>query len=93
MRVGAGLVLITYAEPVAYSFTGFFSPVDNLPTFNSFKAGSAVPVKFSLAGDQGLGIVAADYPKSETIACNSTAPVDGIEETSTPGTATCSTTR
>ena len=67
--------------------------MDNLPTFNSIKAGSAVPVKFSLAGDQGLGIVAADYPKSETIACNSTAPVDGIEETSTPGTATCSTTR
>src|SRR4029077_15737831 len=33
-----------------YSFTGFFPPVNNQPTLNVLKAGSAVPVKFSLNG-------------------------------------------
>jgi hypothetical protein len=36
-----------------YNFSGFFQPVDNLPTLNIAKAGSAIPVKFSLGGDQG----------------------------------------
>jgi hypothetical protein len=65
---------------VIYNFTGFFPPVDNLPTFNEVKAGSAVPVRFSLSGDRGLGIFATGYPKSEVITCDSTSPVDGIEE-------------
>ena len=68
-----------------YDFTGFFQPVDNLPVFNTVKAGQAVPVKFSLNGDQGLNIFAAGYPKSEVLACNSTDPVDGVEETVTAG--------
>src|SRR5438445_3582384 len=42
----------------SYSFSGFFAPVDNPPTFNRVKAGTAVPVKFSLGGDQGLNIFA-----------------------------------
>ena len=66
-----------------YAFSGFFQPVDNLPTLNSVKAGQAIPVKFSLGGDQGLNIFAAGYPKSQTIACDTTAPVDGIEVTVT----------
>jgi predicted extracellular nuclease len=70
---------------LSYNFAGFFQPVDNLPTVNTVKAGQAVPIKFSLNGDQGLNIFAAGYPKSEMIACNSTAPVDGIEETVTAG--------
>jgi hypothetical protein len=82
---GDGLVTITYAQPVGYSFTGFFSPVDNPPTFNTVKAGASVPVKFSLAGDQGLGILAAGFPASQRIACDSHAPLDAIEETSTAG--------
>jgi hypothetical protein len=68
-----------------YTFSGFFQPVDNLPTLNSVKAGSAVPVKFSLGGNFGLAIFAADYPKSQPIPCDSTALVDGIEETVTAG--------
>jgi VCBS repeat-containing protein len=80
----ATVTITVTPAPVVFSFTGFFSPVDNLPTLNSSKAGSAVPVKFSLAGDQGLNIFAATYPKSEKIACDSNAPVDGIEETATP---------
>lgn len=70
---------------VIYDWAGFFRPVDNLPTLNSVKAGSAVPVKFSLGGDQGLDIMAAGYPKSEVILCDSTAQVDGIEQTVTAG--------
>jgi hypothetical protein len=72
-------------EPPAYSFGGFKQPVDSLPTVNQMKAGGAVPVKFSLAGNQGLGIFADGYPKSQSIACNSTASVDGIEETVSAG--------
>jgi hypothetical protein len=62
-------------------FNGFFAPVDNLPTLNTAKAGSAIPVKFSLGGDQGLDIFETGYPRSQLIACDSVAPVDGIEET------------
>jgi hypothetical protein len=72
-------------EPLVYSFGGFKQPVDSLPTVNQMKAGGAVPVKFSLAGNQGLDIFADGYPKSQTIACNSTAAVDGIEETVSAG--------
>jgi len=71
--------------PAIYDFSGFFQPVDNLPTLNMVKAGQAIPVKFSLNGDQGLDIFAAGYPKSQSIACDSTTGVDGIEETVTAG--------
>jgi hypothetical protein len=75
---------------VLYNFNGFFQPVDNLPVFNSVKAGQAIPVKFSLNGNHGLSIFAAGYPKSETIACSSTNPVDGVEETVTAGSSSLS---
>lgn len=70
---------------VVYIFTGFSSPVDNLPTLNLVNAGRAIPVKFGLGGDQGLNIFAAGYPKSEQVTCSSTAPVDGVETTLTAG--------
>src|SRR5205814_1333048 len=68
-----------------YAWAGFFQPIDNLPTLNSIKAGSAVPVKFSLGGNQGLNIFAAGYPKSQTVACASGAPTDDVEQTVTAG--------
>jgi Tol biopolymer transport system component len=70
---------------VEYPFNGFFAPVDNEPVLNVTKAGSAIPVIFSLGGNEGLSIFAPGYPKSQTIACNSTAPADGIESTVTAG--------
>ena len=70
---------------VIYNFTGFFRPVDNLPVLNIVKAGSAVPVKFSLNGNQGLSIFAGGYPTSGTTACNSTDLYDYIDETVTAG--------
>ena len=82
---GVALLPEIVGNIVIFNFTGFFQPVDNLPTLNSVKAGQAIPVKFSLGGDQGLNIFAAGYPVSVQIACSSTALVDGIENTVTAG--------
>jgi hypothetical protein len=86
----------TYA--VQYSWRGFFSPIDNNPdqsgnpalatVWNSAKAGQAIPVKFSLSGNQGLSIFDAGFPKTTKVTCPSSAPViDPIETyaASTPG--------
>jgi hypothetical protein len=70
---------------VQYPFNGFFSPVDNQPVINVTKAGSAIPVIFSLGGNLGLNIFASGYPKSQMIPCDSTAPADGIDSTLTAG--------
>ena len=84
-RVDSAPAIVSVTVSGGYNFSGFFQPVDNLPTFNMTKAGSAIPVKFSLGGNQGLDILAAGYPKSQTIPCDSTAPVDGIEQTVAAG--------
>ena len=73
-----------------YDFDGFFAPVDNRDAgghliLNKVKAGQAVPVKFSLGGNQGLDVFADGYPASTTIACDSTAEVDALETTATGG--------
>ena len=73
-----------------YDFSGFFQPVDNLPIFNTVKAGQSIPIKFSLNGDQGLNIFAAGYPKSEMIACDVISPTDGVEEIATAGSSSLS---
>ena len=82
----AGLTAVDSATVnVVYHFAGFFQPVDNLPALNLVSAGRAVPVKFSLNGDQGLSIFAAGYPSSEPIACDASEPVDSVGETLTAG--------
>ena len=65
------------------SFTGFLAPVDNPTVVNVAKAGSAIPVKFSLGLNLGLGIIQPGYPLIQSIACDSTAPQDAIEQTVT----------
>jgi hypothetical protein len=72
---------------VVYDWTGFFQPIDNGDAsgnyvFNKAKAGSTIPVKFSLAGDQGLSIFESGYPQSGPIACGAST-TDAIEEYST----------
>lgn len=64
---------------VIYNFSGFFQPVDNLPILNSVTAGRAIPVKFSLGGNQGLDIFASGYPSSATVTCGNIAE-DAVEE-------------
>jgi hypothetical protein len=77
------------AYTVVYNFAGFFPPVDNLPILNVAKAGSAIPVKFSLSGNQGLNIFAAGYPTSVTTPCGTTAE-DAVEETVTANSSSLS---
>ena len=72
---------VTYT--VKYAFGGFLRPVDPLPTLNTVKAGSSVPVKFSLSGNHGLGVLAG--PTSGKVTCNNTAQQDSIEELATAG--------
>jgi hypothetical protein len=75
-------LLSTYLR---YNFTGFFPPVDNLPTMNVAKGGSGIPVKWSLGGYQGMDICAAGYPASGPIPSDPTQVTDAIDETVTAG--------
>ena len=69
-----------------YDFAGFFSPVENPPMGNMVKAGRAIPVKFSLNGDQGLdNIFVPGYPKSIPIKCDGAEAIGEIEDTLTAG--------
>lgn len=74
----------------SFPFTGFLQPVDNLPTLNTVKAGSAIPVKFSLGGDKGLNIFEQGYPVSQVVNCSTSAPTDAIEQTVTAGSSSLS---
>ena len=69
---------------VDYNFSGFFQPVDNKDTsgnyiLNKAKAGSVVPVKFSLGSDQGLNVLASGYPQTASIPCTASSS-DAVEE-------------
>lgn len=77
--------------PIPFAFTGFFAPIDNGNVLNKMNAGRAVPVKFSLDGDQGLDIFADDSPTSQQINCNTGSPVDDeVEETTSAGSSSLS---
>ncbi len=68
-----------------YPFGGFRSPVAAPPTRNVLKAGAAVPVKFTLGGNQGLAILAPGYPQSQQIDCTSLVPQGSPAATTTAG--------
>jgi hypothetical protein len=80
----SGSASVTYN--VEYVWTGFFQPIDNkdpstgnyIP--NKAKAGSVIPVKFSLAGDQGLGIFATGSPTVVGATGCATGSSDLVEE-------------
>jgi hypothetical protein len=80
---------------VIWPYSGFFAPVNNKDAdgnyvLNTTKAGSAIPVKFSLGGDRGLNVLAAEYPGSGSIACNNTATTEAVEQTVTAGSSALS---
>ena len=68
----------------AYRFTGFAQPIDNGDVWNTVKAGSAIPVKFSLGGNQGMDVIKAGSPTATETACpGASAASDAVEETVT----------
>jgi hypothetical protein len=72
----------SFTVTVNYAWTGFFQPIDNnVP--NKAKAGSVVPVKFSLGGNQGLNIFAAGYPRVVSATGYAVSSPDLIEEYAT----------
>ncbi len=75
----------SFTVTVLYDFTGFFSPVGNPPTLNVVNAGRAIPVKFSLSGNKGLNIFAANSPQSGVIPCDASAPAVNLTDTVTAG--------
>jgi hypothetical protein len=75
----------TFTVTVLYDFTGFFAPVNNPPTLNVVQSGRAIPVKFSLSGNKGLGIFAANSPQVGVIACDASAPAADLTDTVTAG--------
>ncbi len=61
-------------SPAQFSFKGFFAPVRNPGSsapyvVNRVKAGSAIPIKFSLKGNQGRDVLAGGNPRSKPVAC------------------------
>lgn len=67
-----------------YDFAGFFAPVDNpgsgtLAVVNVAKAGSGIPVKFTLGGNFGLDVLAAGSPVSAPYTCAAGAD-DAVEQ-------------
>lgn len=67
-------VEVTYS--VVYAFNGFFQPVD-MDRVNVAKAGSAIPLKFSLGGYQGMGVIVS----AKFFATGGEQAGDPIEET------------
>ena len=65
---------------VTYRFTGFYSPISNTG-LNAQKAGSTVPIKFSLGGYKGLNIFATDSPQSGVIPCDASATASDLTDT------------
>jgi N-acetylneuraminic acid mutarotase len=70
-----------------YDFAGFYAPVDNPDTVNTAKAGSAIPIKFRLGGNQTLDIFLPGGPVSSEYACGSapTAPIEVVVAASSSG--------
>ncbi len=80
--------VMNFTVRVTYNWNGFFQPIDNT-LINTAKAGSAIPVKFSLGGNQGLDIFASGFPASGAMLCTSTT-ADEIEVTFTAGNSSLS---
>lgn len=82
---GRALSAAEVAADMRFDFKGFFAPVDNSPLVNVAKAGSSVPVKFSLTGYQGMDVLAAGGPGSQVVSCDASASVDTVEQSATAG--------
>ena len=74
---------VMHGYTVAWPFGGFVAPI-NRDAENVLKAGQVAPVRFSLGGDRGLGILAGP-PTSRPVQCDTTMLAEPVEETVTAG--------
>lgn len=82
----AGLAAVAATTvTVHFDWQGFFSPLRNDPQWNVVKAGSAVPFKFGLGGDQGLDVFKVGFPVSLPIGCDTGETSDTQTATASPG--------
>ncbi len=68
-----------------YNFTGFLPPVSNEPAVNQAHAGQAIPIRFSLNGDQGLNIFSPGDPAVQQVDCTTGAPLNSATPAVTAG--------
>jgi len=68
-----------------YSFVGFFPPVDDQPAVNQANAGQAIPMQFTLNGNQGLNILSSGAPTVTQVNCGTGVPVNAATLTDTSG--------
>ena len=65
---------------LSYALQAGLEPVNLQPVVNTTKAGSAIPVRFSLGGNRGLDIFSAGFPQTSVVTCGG-GPKDEIELT------------
>src|SRR6185369_2559556 len=75
---------VSHVFHVNYPYSGFFAPISNTDT-NGVQAGSAVPIKFNLGVDQGMGILAAGSPRSREVSCATGATLGSPAAATPPG--------
>jgi hypothetical protein len=65
---------------VRYPWSGFFEPTNNPQVLNRARSGTAIPVRFSLGGNQPAPVFAAGSPEVTSVSCPKWSS-DQIEET------------
>jgi hypothetical protein len=80
-----GQSTVPFGVPGHFTFGGFYPPVEPASALNAAKAGSAIPLKFSLTSDQGLEILAISYPASQPVTCATLEAGGTLEATNLAG--------
>ena len=76
-----GQVFILVSQPTSsLTFRGFYLPVRNMPVQNKITSGRAVPVKFSISGNQSQTALAGT-PTSMEVPCVQGMPEQPVEQT------------
>ncbi len=73
---------LTHDYGVAYLFTGFFTPVDNLPARNVAKAGQAIPLKWRVTDANGAPVTTLTNVSvsASNLVCSIGPTTDAVEE-------------
>ncbi len=71
--------------PVRYTFGGFLAPIGGGQGMMPASAGSNIPVRFSLGGDQGTKIFLPGFPASRLVSCTTGDVLGGFISAGSPG--------